>query len=298
MLQTPYEKVYSIDEPSASYTGPKELVGVPVAKLNETDGYWSPRWLSLDDFLAREAEEERLKTESARRQKLEPENQLVAKIHKRHQDNCSKHRKIREIFGPTTNYHPNQLVNKGNLPAQGLCDMETMYKLACKITDLVVLQSRGELAMDPWDFLRWRIIKKAREIEQPMPYFGLKSICDDSGLESAEKYEDRLLRVAILRSAKYQGRLNAYAARKVTKPTSPTEEGISSRNFGARPLPVSAHASVDWAARELEKAEERKLKRRARIQSQPSTYQGVNAYRLELQQKREREAREAREAQK
>lgn len=47
------------------------------------------------------------------------------------------------------------------MPAQGLCQKEIMYLLACKISDLEILYKKGQLRMNGWDCLRWRIIKKA-----------------------------------------------------------------------------------------------------------------------------------------
>ncbi|RBQ67679.1 hypothetical protein FVER14953_08991 [Fusarium verticillioides] len=291
MLRTRWSDVYRISPDGQKYISPQYLIGTPVQKITEDSDYWMPRWLSLESYLAQEDSEEKRKRDSKEQLRLDPYNKNFAKKHKLHMDNVSKQRKIREIFGHDSPYHPNQLVSKHHLPTDGLCEQELMYKLACKVSDLRVLHDKGELAMDPWDFLRWRIAKKiqsrfimsaqsGRDIIKRIIF----SICEDSSSKSASKhYEDPKLRAAIIRSAGYQGRLASFRKagdrNRVSKVKTNTNTAgigrITQRRSKLDPIP---------SALSRESALSRSDKRQKRL-SQPSTYGGVNAYRAQQQQR-------------
>ncbi|KAI1032979.1 hypothetical protein LB504_006610 [Fusarium proliferatum] len=289
MLHTPWSDVYRISPDGQKYISPQCLLGTPVPKITEDSDYWMPRWRSLESYLAQEDSEEKRKRDSKERLRLDPHNKDLAKTHKLHMDNVSKQRKIREIFGHDSPYHPNQLVSKHHLPTNGLCEQELMYKLACKVSDLRVLHHKGELAMDPWDFLRWRIAKKIQSnftMSAPSGRDIIKriifSICEDSSSKSASKdYEDPKLRAAIIRSAGYQGRLASFCKpgdkNRITKiKTKATGIGrTTQRRSKADPVP---------SARNREPALSRSDKRQTRS-AQPSTYGGVNAYRAQQRQR-------------
>ncbi|KAH7244092.1 uncharacterized protein BKA55DRAFT_573098 [Fusarium redolens] len=249
MLSKPWGDVYHISPDGEKYISPRCLIGTPVQKITETDDYWMPGWSSLEAYLAKESSEEEKKRESKERCRLDPHNKDLAKQHKLHMDNVSKHRKIREIFGHDSLYHPNQLVSKHHLPTEGLCEQELMYKLACKVSDLRVLQHKGELAMDPWDFLRWRIAKKMQSMFTMSAQSGrdvikriVFSICEDSGSKSSSKiYEDPTLRAAIIRSAGYQGRLASFRKPgdkyRITKTSTSGKGRISQLRSKPDPIP-------------------------------------------------------------
>ncbi|KAH7140892.1 hypothetical protein EDB81DRAFT_67011 [Dactylonectria macrodidyma] len=290
ILQTPWDSKYSFSQDGTTYKTPLALASVPVAKIDEAGPYWEPSWQSLDRFLEREATEESLKSEFQERRNRFPDDPSVKTRYKLHQDNVSKHRKIREVFGPGSPYHPNQLVSKHHLPPTGLCHKEMMYKLACKVSDLRVLHERGELAMDPWDFLRWRIARKAQalvgstwESTRDVLKSVVTKICDDSGLEQSEKFEDRVLRKAVLRSARYQNRLASFGTKKVTKPTAGVRRPSGSRprtasaNQISRPISPDVLANRRSSSSSTATARERQ-ERRARL-ARPTEYQGVNAFR-------------------
>lgn len=61
----------------------------------------------------------------------------------------TNHDKMKEVFGRDSYYHPRQLINEKHIPAKGPCERECMYKHACKVSDLKVMQSKGLLAMGP-----------------------------------------------------------------------------------------------------------------------------------------------------
>ncbi|KAF4332737.1 acyl thioesterase ii [Fusarium beomiforme] len=283
MLLTSWNEVYRASPDGEKYTSPQCLNGTPVSKITETGEYWMSRWYSLESFLAQESSEEEKKRETKERCLLDPGNKALAKAHKFHMDNVSKHRKIREMFGPDSTYHPNQLVSKHHLPTEGMCEKELMYKLACKVSDLRVLRLKGELAMDPWDFLRWRVAKKMQSMFTMSAQSGrdiikriVHSICDASGPNSSSRqYEDPLLRAAIIRSAGYQGRLASFH-----KPVDKDRKGKTTlsgmRHIGqGRPQiePVSTTRQPQVNTSRVEK--------RVKRSSQPSTYGGVSAYRAQ-----------------
>lgn len=292
MLQTPWDHVYTVSRNGKTYKTPVTLGSTPVDKIKETGPYWESSWQSLDKFLDQESTEEDLKKDFHVRHRVNPTDKYLAKMYKFHQDNVSKHRKIREMFGAGSPYHPNQLVSKHHLPPDGLCHKEIMYKLACKLSDLRALHERRELSMDPWDFLRWRIGRKAQslvgttwESTSGIIKTVISRICDDSGHDQAEKYEDRLLRQAVLRSALYQGRLGAFGSKdavkfatRIRKTTYYLQSGSTRVPRSASPpapvnRPFPSLPSLTVAARERQE-------RRQRL-NRPSEYQGVNAFRAQ-----------------
>ncbi|EGU87549.1 hypothetical protein FOQG_09367 [Fusarium oxysporum f. sp. raphani 54005] len=291
MLRTPWSDVYRISPDGQKYISPQCLNGTLVQKITEDSDYWVPRWFSLEAYLAQEDSEEKKKRESKEQYRINPHNKDLAKKHKLHMDNVSKQRKIREIFGHDSPYHPNQLVSKHHLPAEGLCEQELMYKLACKVSDLRVLHDKGELAMDPWDFLRWRIAKKMQSMFTMSAQSGrdvikriVFSICEDSGSKGASKiYEDPTLRAAIIRSAGYQGRLASF--RKPGDKSRITKTKTNTAGMGSI---IQRRSKVDPIPSALirQSALSRSDKRQKRS-TQPSTYGGVNAYRAQQQQQRD-----------
>ncbi|KAJ4213806.1 hypothetical protein NW759_010804 [Fusarium solani] len=315
MLRTPRDEVYTLSQDGATYIRPQCLRDTPVAKLTENSPYWRSTWNSLDEYLAQEEEEERLKKETGARLKLDPSNKSVAAAHKLHQDNVSKHRRIRDIFGPNTRYHPNQLVAKHHLPDDGLCQKEIMYRLACKISDLRVLHEKNELAMDPWDFMRWRISKKilsfitfhgssARDNIRTIVY----KICEDCGSSpNMKQYEDILLRAAILRSAGYQNRIASFTTKgeKAKASSSGSAQPRSRVASGGRPRTGSFSnivsntssrpraGSFSNAASNTSSQPALPPPRVDKHRPQPSTYMGINAWR---EQKRRRDAEKNKES--
>jgi hypothetical protein len=280
ILNTRFEEVYELSEDGQTYVRPSWLRGVPVQKMPESSAYWISSWDSLDTYLAREEIEENLK-EYGERAAMDPTNKGIQNRHKLHKDNVSKHRKIREVFGGDTQRHPNQLVAKGHLPLQGLCEQEAMYMLGCKMTDLQHLSMKGKLAMEPWDFLRWRI---GRLLMNRL------SIVGESGKEqirsvifniSSEKSDDPTFREIIRYSARLTGRDARYGQKKPS-------------GSGSRALPRTIRRAQGHNARrrspirqptkeERRQALQETRRQRAQQQGQPA-YQGVNAYRAQRRQ--------------
>ncbi|TWU76135.1 hypothetical protein ED733_007952 [Metarhizium rileyi] len=265
------------NDPTASspgnfYTAPDSLRGVPIEKIDESSMYWDSSWDSLNDFLAYEDEERSLKE-------------------------TYRHVKIREIFGPHSPYHPNQLVAKQHLPLRGLCQKEIMYRVACKISDLELLHDRGILTMNAWDFIRWRIgLKIAERLEHPgqngreFVRTVIYKLCDESRCGFAG-YGDPVMRQAVLISAQYQGRLASFK----TESTKTCNSGAGlmdsalpwrdANEANGRRRRRNADSSQTGRAITTRRADERR-QRRARLAAQSGHYQGVNAFR-EMQRDRQ-----------
>lgn len=215
-LQTPWEKAFELTGDGRSYIFPVSLRGVPTDKIDESSNYWKQSWDSLEEFLSKESSEVINKENYRDLAKKNPLNKEFKDRAKLHQDNVSKHIKIREMFGPNGAYHPNQLVAEKYLPRGGLCQRELMYKLAVKVSDLRVLRERGFLQMDPFDFLRWRVSlqigkptnfgRRADAMVRPI----INQLFEYHEGEKTKEFEDPILREAVLKSAKLQGRENSF----------------------------------------------------------------------------------------
>ena len=292
-LQTPYGQVYELSQDGLTYTKPASLRGTPVQRIQEGSAseYWNPQWLSLNDYLAQESREEELKRECKYRSSLDPSNKKLKDDAKRHQDNVSKQRKIREVFGGQQPYHPNQVVSKRYLPDLGLCDQETMYHLGCKISDFHFLANKGLMNMDPWDFVRWRIGHVLMErIKAGLPGAGrseVKSVIHKIGGQGSE---DPLFRQAVLYSARLQGRLNSYGSKKKQRPYLVNGKSQLGKNSLGRSRGTGSRLSrqsVELVSRapvpEREREEKLRRERRVRLAQQSSGgYQGVNSYRQKM----------------
>jgi hypothetical protein len=294
-LATPYEDVYKISSDGRTYVTPLALRGTPVARVLEKSSYWESTWTSLDDYIAGETEANERKAHYKYLKDQFPDNQHYASMYKNYSDKVSWQRKIRDIFG-SGRYNPNQLVSKHHLPTHGLCgDEGLLYHLACKVSDLQVLEQNGELGMDAWDWLRWRV---ARQVDAKVRAKGasgrdvIKSIAHRVGTDG--KDADTIFRAAVIRSANYQGRKNSYGPRKKAQQpyrlggrdlTAPKQTSKLAAIMKGRPQTflgkVERRRIVEQQrAEEVNQALERKQKRR---ESQPTVYQGVNAFRQQKQ---------------
>ncbi|PHH75116.1 hypothetical protein CDD82_4593 [Ophiocordyceps australis] len=297
VLQTPFQNVFTLSSDSTYYTNPPSLRGVPVNKITQDSPYWEPSWASLDAFLADEQPEQERKDKFDRLRKLHPDNKTYRKQFKLHTDNMSKHRKIREIFGSHSNCHPNQLVSKKHLPPEGLCQMETMYLVACKISELDALHTRHELHMEPWDFVRWQIGEQLenRLIVGQRGDAIVRTVITrlwESTAKGNNPYGDTMMRQLAIRGATFQGKGGNYGSKQERK-----QEAARVLKHWGIDSPASHHVSrhspppkrrrsmaADMEQKRREALQQRRAARRAA--QPPSIYQGVNAFRME-QSKRE-----------
>ncbi|KAG5925636.1 hypothetical protein E4U42_004110 [Claviceps africana] len=300
-LQTPYEAVFTLDSTGTYYVQPASVRGVPVSRIDVQSSYWETSWDSLDEFLARESREKELKEKYLKLKRQKPSDVPISKRAKVHQDNMSKHVKIREIFGDESPYHPNQLVSKQHLPDEGLCQKEFMYRIACKVSDLKVLHKKGLLQMDPWDFLRWRvhlqISDKVNRIGQSAKGC-VRSVIGKLFDHQDGSPADPIMREAILLSALYQNRLASFKNHGKAEYTPDTsvmkylEATMPEGSRPSRPKDLAAKPVLKQVRRQSgsAKADARKQlnleareERRRRLKAQAGTYQGVNAFRARRQ---------------
>ncbi|KAL7788389.1 hypothetical protein V8C37DRAFT_418393 [Trichoderma ceciliae] len=271
ILQTPYDSVYKLSPDGRTYLEPPLLRGTPVKP--------------------KQAPEAEKKRETRVRTSLDPTNKVLQKALKRYSDNSSKFIKIRKFFGENSQYHPNQIIGKGYLPPGGLCQKEPMYRLACKISDLQHLHRIGELAMDPFDFIRWRIMKKAASLLQkpgdnPKEFLRtiIYKLCDDSQDAGAKVYQDSVMRQAVLLSAWQRNQLGSYGPKRKNR-----------NQVAARPRPLPYKQIVSPQATRLlsgdvDNLPEHSLAPVGRIGrhvhpiATPPIYAGVNAFRAMQQQ--------------
>ncbi|KAM0260165.1 hypothetical protein ACHAQJ_002930 [Trichoderma viride] len=296
LLKTPYEKVFKLSPDGKTFLEPSLLRGTPVQRIDESHEYWERSWDSVDTVLARQEPEAKKKQEAYARTQFDPNNKALQEALKRYSDNSSKYKKIREIFGKDGKYHPNQIIGKRYLPPQGLCQKESMYRLACKITDLEYLHKTGVLAMDPFDFIRWRVMKKAVSLlakpgDNPKQFLRtiISKLGDDSGDPKAKAYQDSVMRQAVLLSAHMRNQLGNYGPKKKIGVAQPML-------LPSRPRQTALPQRPKLLKNDVENLPETPLapairveRQRARPIARPPIYTGVNAYRAKQRQQRQAE---------
>ncbi|KAF7552687.1 hypothetical protein G7046_g7337 [Stylonectria norvegica] len=279
MMRRPRESVFRVTHDGQFFLAPESVRGTPVHRVDASSDYNKHTWVTLESYLEREPLEELLKSNAHAELARDPNNAEKRKTYKLHSDNVSKHRKIRDVFGGQSTYHPNQFVAKRYLPSEGLCQQETMYLLACKISDMQQLHLLGELAMDPFDFLRWRcgraLEASIRENLDNIPSKIRSIIHNIFGADSV----DQLLRGAVLRSAFHQGTDKRFGTKKRTATETSTAD-MKSRVQKSRPSAPNRRNTTVQAALVANAASRERPRRPAR----PSEYQGVNAFRAQQKQ--------------
>ncbi|KAL7946995.1 hypothetical protein V8C42DRAFT_364244 [Trichoderma barbatum] len=273
VMQTPFDSVYKLSPDGMTYLEPLMLREPEAVKKGETQKLVA----------------------------LNPSNKKLQDALKRYSDNSSKFKKIREVFGENSRYHPNQLIGKQYLPPGGLCQKEPMYRLACKISDLKHLYRTGELAMDPFDFIRWRVIKKAGSLlakpgDSPKDFIRtvVYKLCDDSVASNAKIYQDSVMRQAVLLSAAQRNQLGNYGHKGKNRKNSGMRQTTLPYR-GATPRQRSRLSIDDVVDNRPEAAPAltRPLaaERRARPAARPTIYAGVNAFRAQRQQQQRSQQR-------
>ncbi|KAK4076709.1 uncharacterized protein Triagg1_4312 [Trichoderma aggressivum f. europaeum] len=276
VLKTPYDSVYKLSPDGSTYVEPFLLNGTPVRQQEP---------------------EAVMKEEAHKRIQLNPSNDAL-KAHKHLSDNSSKFKKIREIFGEGSKYHPNQLVAKRFLPPRGFCQKELMYRLVCKISDLQHLYNTGDLAMDPFDFIRWRIIKKVGSLlanpwDNPKSFIRtvVYKLADDSEQTGAKTYQDSVVRYAVLLSAAKRNHLGNYGHKGKNRKKTLKQTTLPYAAAAPRPRVKISRDDIVDSRPEAAPAVARPVQRRARLAAGPPIYAGVNAYRAGQKQQQRSQQR-------
>lgn len=136
--------------------------------------------------------------------------------------------------------------------------------------------------MDPWDFIRWRIGRKIQE-RLDLPGQSASSfirslvyrLCEEDVMGS-NLYADPIMREAVLLAARYQNRLGSYKGHRQQPAKSSHAPAPGKMAPPARPR-SRLQSDAARAAEEVRRA------RRASLAVRPSTYQGVNAFRAQMQ---------------
>lgn len=286
IMDLPWWDIYRLSPDGTTYQSPTILCGVPTQRIDEQSPYWEKSWDSLDDFLAKQADNSVMKAKLYAQLQLDPKNAVLIKKHKECSDDSSKYIKIREIFGPETRYHPNQLVAKKHLPHNGLCQKDRLYNLALRISDINCLKDRGHLhqSMDSYEFVRWRVAKLAIK---RLPQIGgsarsfIAGLVDNLGNPitgpTDKLRRDAMMREAAIMAADYQNRGASFGPKRNRNKNSTTTAKASTPY--RRPAAASQRSS-QADAEELAAARSRKqAERRARFQQQAPGYTGVNSFR-------------------
>ncbi|OAA53136.1 subunit IV of cytochrome c oxidase [Cordyceps fumosorosea ARSEF 2679] len=238
-------------------------------------------WLSLDKLLLAEqgAHQKKMKyraqAEALKIPKTDRNNNIRRK-EKVASDDCSKYGKIREIFGNGNgNYHPNQLVAKRYLPAQGLCEKELLYKLALKISNLQKLYQKKKLVMNPYDFYRWAICRNMKSDPHNALHNSRNSITGTirtMGDDGA--HADQVFRTIVLYWASITGNENKFGKSKnhsqQRRPRMMTESSRDSAGRGGRDV-----------AYRISRLETKRTRRRD-LSARPQLFGGVNAHRAAM----------------
>lgn len=159
-------------------------------------------------------------------------------------------------------FHPDQLFTPAFMPDDGLTDSPAaMYGIALRLLDLCDLKKRGCLAMEPVDFLRWRI----GEILMTKPN-ALRVICQTIQ-KNDETYGDPIMRF-VMRHVDDVAQ-NREATRRARFATGSSGYRVNKRNSKLSKLrtsPLRAPLSTDPLAFRLQRAKDKEEKDALRTQ--------------------------------
>lgn len=179
--KTPFEQVFRLNADKTKYKEPKCLKGVPVNEVLKTSErwdprwrslagvemseYWNPKWRSLVAILHERAIPDFLLAEASAQLEVNRFDSALTRTRRKLSSAAAHFSSIEKAFGgpEAPAEHPNLLIAKEYLPHQGLCSVHILYTMARYVLHLKKFHERGDLAMKPWDFLRWRVAVKAEE---------------------------------------------------------------------------------------------------------------------------------------
>lgn len=206
-----YHSVYQHSADGKAYIKPWELRNVPVGCVTEERDVpsWPKKWVTFRSLLDQadtiDATIPKLESLPAI-QKVERRKELVdlKKL-------ANKLKMIKTFFNPDKRNHPNQLLRPFYMPNEGLCaHLDTLYLIACKLTDLQALKDTGQLEMEPFHFFRWRLCckvqsKKGDKWQRSLPSL-IKSLVDTRNKKLTD--DETYLGPIIIHGADTQDRSN------------------------------------------------------------------------------------------
>ncbi|QYT03191.1 hypothetical protein H0G86_010160 [Trichoderma simmonsii] len=173
-----------------------------------------------------------------------------------------------------------------------------MYRLACKISDLQHLYNTGDLVMDPFDFIRWRIIKKLGSLlaspwDSPKRFIRtvVYKLSDDTEHTGTRIYQDSVMRHAVLLSAAKRNHLGNYGHKGKGRKNTLQQKTLPYTAAAPRPRVKLSKDDIVDSRPEASAAVARPVQRRAQLAAGPPIYAGVNAYRAGQKQQQRSQQR-------
>ncbi|KAI9733173.1 MAG: hypothetical protein M1818_007291 [Claussenomyces sp. TS43310] len=155
------------------FTSPAMMKGVPLAKLRDSkkaSAYWDPRWRTGEELM--KDEEKQAEDEAARLQKKyergeRPNMTDLEQRAKVARATALRVKRSRELLTWVSNFgtHPNQILNKENIPAKGLLDGCCMVAYKFAMTKLTAAKQAGKIHARPSTWYRRRLIRKIQECQ-------------------------------------------------------------------------------------------------------------------------------------
>ncbi|KAL6823196.1 hypothetical protein V8C40DRAFT_32098 [Trichoderma camerunense] len=160
-----------------------------------------------------------------------------------------------------------------------------MYRLACKISDLQHLYNTGNLLMDPFDFIRWRIIKKVGSLlanpwDNPKKFIRtvVYKLADDSELTGTKTYQDSVMRYAVLLSAAQRNHLGSYGHKSKNRKKTLKQKTLPYEVAAPRPRVKISRDDIVDSRPEASAAVAQPVQKRARLWGRRADFGSVHAH--------------------
>ncbi|KAI8185785.1 hypothetical protein KHU50_001583 [Colletotrichum sp. SAR 10_65] len=212
ITSTPWEQVFVTSDDGKTFVRPAMLRGVPSTPITEDGPYWVPTWTKFVDAMDADRLQRQYEDDIDERHErmlhgplTDEEKEDFDKRDRRYYRLANELRVVKRWFCPGKTMHPNQMMAKEHMPAEGICQSHNLYQICNVLNRLQALHVRGELAMEPLYFLLWRM----SVIFERGPHTGAKSFCR-SIVEEGHHSLDPVMRQAIIRGAQHTNDYNFY----------------------------------------------------------------------------------------
>ncbi|KAJ0344758.1 hypothetical protein COL154_007397 [Colletotrichum chrysophilum] len=238
ITSTPWEQVFVTSDDGKTFVRPAMLRGVPSTPITEDGPYWVPTWTKFVDAMDADRLQRQYEDDIDERHErmlhgplTDEEKEDFDKRDRRYYRLANELRVVKRWFCPGKTMHPNQMMAKEHMPAEGICQSHNLYQICNVLNRLQALHVRGELAMEPLYFLLWRM----SVIFERGPHTGAKSFCR-SIVEEGHHSLDPVMRQAIIRGAQHTNDYNFYG-RKLDR-------------IGGQPLSRTSHVLLSTSTGE------------------------------------------------